>query len=259
VFRILDTNADGELTGEELSSGLRAERGQADGNGRISKDEYRDYFKRKVEKKTETVPNAFQASQKALGGFNWETLERPGASGLPGWFSKFDADMWSRSSPAGRRSWFTTRTTPAATKRRRASSSTSRRSTTASADTRLWGTCPQTSTSERITKPTAKRCPRSVGNSTMADPQGVVGGACGRVELLRQSGGSDGRPTYEANGWHIGSGAVESACKTVVGQRLKGSGMRWSEVGAHAVCHVHALYRSEHSQWTDFWRRSTAA
>ena len=64
-------------------------------------------------------------------------------------------------------------------------------------------------------------------------------------------------PTYEANGWYIGSGAVESACKTVVGQRMKGSGMRWSEPGSHAVCHVRALYRSEHSQWTDFWRRST--
>ena len=66
-------------------------------------------------------------------------------------------------------------------------------------------------------------------------------------------------PTYEANGWYIGSGAVESACKTVVGQRMKGSGMRWSEPGSHAVCHVRALYRSEPSQWTDFWRRSVAA
>lgn len=66
-------------------------------------------------------------------------------------------------------------------------------------------------------------------------------------------------PRYEAAGWYIGSGAVESACKTVVGQRLKGSGMRWSEDGSHAVCHVRALYRSEHSQWTDFWRQSTAA
>ena len=66
-------------------------------------------------------------------------------------------------------------------------------------------------------------------------------------------------PTYEANGWFIGSGAVESACKTVVGQRLKGSGMRWSEAGAHAVCHVRALYRSEPSQWDAFWRRSLAA
>jgi hypothetical protein len=66
-------------------------------------------------------------------------------------------------------------------------------------------------------------------------------------------------PTYEANGWYIGSGAVASACKTVVGQRLKGSGMRWSEDGAHAVCHVRALYRSEHSQWDTFWRRARAA
>lgn len=83
-----------------------------------------------------------------------------------------------------------------------------------------------------------------------------------RAEVLRYFGNQVDRmdyPTYEANGWYIGSGAVESACKTVVGQRLKGSGMRWSEDGAHAVCHVRALYRSEHSQWTDFWRRSTAA
>jgi hypothetical protein len=62
-------------------------------------------------------------------------------------------------------------------------------------------------------------------------------------------------PTYEANGWYIGSGAVESACKTVVGQRLKGSGMRWSERGGDAVCHVRALYRSEAGQWEAFWQR----
>ena len=61
-------------------------------------------------------------------------------------------------------------------------------------------------------------------------------------------------PEYEANGWCIGSGAVESACKTVVGARLKGAGMRWSEGGAHAVCHVRALYRSESGQWEAFWQ-----
>jgi hypothetical protein len=62
-------------------------------------------------------------------------------------------------------------------------------------------------------------------------------------------------PTYEANGWYIGSGAIESACKTVVGQRLTGAGMRWRERGAHQVCHVRALYRSEPSQWSAFWQR----
>ena len=66
-------------------------------------------------------------------------------------------------------------------------------------------------------------------------------------------------PRYQANGWSIGSGAVESGCKTVVGQRLKGSGMRWSEAGSDAVCHVRALYRSEPSQWTAFWNQPLAA
>jgi len=64
-------------------------------------------------------------------------------------------------------------------------------------------------------------------------------------------------PTYRAKGWQIGSGPVESACKQVVGQRLKGSGMRWGEGGADAVCHLRALFRSEASQWDAFW--ATAA
>jgi hypothetical protein len=60
-------------------------------------------------------------------------------------------------------------------------------------------------------------------------------------------------PEYLAEGWQIGSGVIESACKTVVGQRLKGAGMRWGEEGAHALCHVRALYRSEKGQWQAFW------
>lgn len=82
-----------------------------------------------------------------------------------------------------------------------------------------------------------------------------------REEVLTYFGNQRHRmdyPTYEANGWYIGSGAVESACKTVVGSRLKGSGMRWSETGAHAVCHVRALYRSESSHWQAFWQRDLA-
>jgi hypothetical protein len=65
-------------------------------------------------------------------------------------------------------------------------------------------------------------------------------------------------PDYLARGWCIGSGAVESACKTVVGQRLKLAGMRWGEDGAHAVCHLRALYRSEKGQWEAFWSRDSS-
>jgi hypothetical protein len=60
-------------------------------------------------------------------------------------------------------------------------------------------------------------------------------------------------PEYLARGGCIGSGAVESACKTVVGQRLKRAGMRWGEEGAHAMCHLRARYRSDKGQWEAFW------
>ena len=37
---------------------------------------------------------------------------------------------------------------------------------------------------------------------------------------------------YQAKGYFIGSGIIEAGCKTVIGRRLKQSGMFWSEVGA---------------------------
>ena len=63
-------------------------------------------------------------------------------------------------------------------------------------------------------------------------------------------------PSYVAKGWQIGSGPVESACKTVVGQRLKGAGMRWGEPGSDGVCHLRALFLSEKGQWDAFWARA---
>jgi hypothetical protein len=51
---------------------------------------------------------------------------------------------------------------------------------------------------------------------------------------------------------------VEAACKQVVGQRMKGSGMRWGEAGADAVCHLRALFRSEKTQRNDYWTSRAA-
>jgi len=62
-------------------------------------------------------------------------------------------------------------------------------------------------------------------------------------------------PTYVANGWCIGSGSVESACKTVVNQRLQLAGMRWGEDGTDEMCHLRAMFRSEATQWNLFWSR----
>jgi hypothetical protein len=60
-------------------------------------------------------------------------------------------------------------------------------------------------------------------------------------------------PSYVAKGWAIGSGPVESACKTVIGQRMKGAGMRWGNDGADSVSHLRALFRSGDRQWDAYW------
>lgn len=60
-------------------------------------------------------------------------------------------------------------------------------------------------------------------------------------------------PHYLSQGWQIGSGPVESACKTVVNNRLAGSGMRWGSPGSNAVCHLRALFLSQRNQWETFW------
>lgn len=59
-------------------------------------------------------------------------------------------------------------------------------------------------------------------------------------------------PTYRAKGWDIGSGPTEAACK-IIGERLKGSGMRWVETGASSVGALRALYVSGAKVWDGFW------
>lgn len=52
---------------------------------------------------------------------------------------------------------------------------------------------------------------------------------------------------YRADGWDIGSGMVEAACKHLIGAREKGPGMRWSEAGAQHVAAVRVLLFND--QW----------
>jgi hypothetical protein len=50
----------------------------------------------------------------------------------------------------------------------------------------------------------------------------------------------------------IGSGVTEAACKTLVKQRLCGSGMRWKSRGAKVVLSLRALVQTSH-RWQQFW------
>lgn len=51
--------------------------------------------------------------------------------------------------------------------------------------------------------------------------------------------------TYRKNGWFIGSGVIEAGCRTVVGKRLKQSGMFWSVHGATCVLNLRTLLLSQ--------------
>ena len=59
-------------------------------------------------------------------------------------------------------------------------------------------------------------------------------------------------PSYRAKGWDIGSGPTEAGCK-IIGERMKGSGMRWVEDGAATVAALRALYVSGGTVWDGFW------
>jgi len=50
----------------------------------------------------------------------------------------------------------------------------------------------------------------------------------------------------------IGSGVTEAACKTLVKQRLCGSGMRWKKRGARIVLSLRALVQTT-NRWQEFW------
>ena len=58
-------------------------------------------------------------------------------------------------------------------------------------------------------------------------------------------------PRFVADHLPIGSGAIESACKTLIEEREKGAGMRWLKEDAQAVASLRALWRS--GRWSAFW------
>ena len=56
---------------------------------------------------------------------------------------------------------------------------------------------------------------------------------------------------YRAKGYLIGSGAIESAARSVVQQRCKQAGQRWGDQGAAAVLNLRCLYQSGKQQRMD--------
>jgi hypothetical protein len=58
---------------------------------------------------------------------------------------------------------------------------------------------------------------------------------------------------YRSLGMFVGSGTVEAGCKALVGQRLKLSGMRWTEHGATGILTLRCQQAS--GRWEQIWQR----
>ena len=60
--------------------------------------------------------------------------------------------------------------------------------------------------------------------------------------------------TFVENGYHIGSGLIESACKHVVAERCKQAGMRWTQHGINAILFWRCLLKNPNA-WDTFWQQ----
>ena len=61
---------------------------------------------------------------------------------------------------------------------------------------------------------------------------------------------------FRAQGLFVGSGVVEAGCKTVIGQRLKQSGMEWTVRGANAILSLRCVMKSNRLE--DYWESRAA-
>ena len=59
---------------------------------------------------------------------------------------------------------------------------------------------------------------------------------------------------FRRQGFFVGSGVVEAGCKTIMGLRLKQSGMRWTVRGANAIIALRCCQLS--GRWEEFWESS---
>jgi hypothetical protein len=56
---------------------------------------------------------------------------------------------------------------------------------------------------------------------------------------------------FREQGLFVGSGVVEAACRTIIGQRLKQSGMHWTVDGANAIIALRCCQLS--GRWEEYW------
>lgn len=77
------------------------------------------------------------------------------------------------------------------------------------------------------------------------------------IEYYRKNASRMRYADFRARGLFVGSGVIEAGCKTVIGKRLKQSGMRWKIESANNITALRCLFLSD--RWDDFWESRVAA
>lgn len=62
---------------------------------------------------------------------------------------------------------------------------------------------------------------------------------------------------FRKRGFFVGSGVLEAGCRTVIGQRLKQSGMHWTVYGANSIIALRCSLLS--NRWEDYWEYRACA
>jgi len=91
---------------------------------------------------------------------------------------------------------------------------------------------------------------------------GLPGGGLRRKEAKKQIGYFQNNARrmrygeFRKQGLFVGSGVVEAGCKTIIGKRLKQSGMEWTVRGANAIIALRCCHLS--GRMEDYWEQRAA-
>lgn len=88
--------------------------------------------------------------------------------------------------------------------------------------------------------------------ASLAQQKGIEG----HVEYLQKRTALMQYPQFQAQGWPIGSGIVESANKLVVQARLKGPGMHWERRQVNPMLALRLAVCND--RWSEMWRKALA-
>ena len=93
--------------------------------------------------------------------------------------------------------------------------------------------------------------------SIQSDNAGVLEKIRTEADYFERNAGRMRYPKFRKQHFFVGSGVIEAGCKTVIGSRLKQSGMFWTVRGANAIialrcCHLNGRFE-------DYWEGRRAA